>query len=250
MKEQKMPKKRRSRAGIYTMLSLVIFILLGLVAFVAFANKQTLDQINVLEEKLLQGNEAVEDINMKLGQIQKDMDVADELETPLKEDSSEDIGRKDDLSELDTAVFKSSDFPFTFEYDPDWLLSEPGDEQEIAGEPVISLQSNELSLLSPEDASYIEDALQLEGADYVDSTVLITFLENEDIESATEAFYDEIARFERVEVLTIGAYQVEVYQNENSFSLMDDYFVEYGSDVLVFTVSSGKYAGELIQTLK
>lgn len=250
MEEKKIIKKRRSRAGMYTLLGLVFFVTLGLFAFSVFTYSEINSQFNRLEERFVQNTDALEDLNVKINEMTKEEPTADVEESEVSSQANSEIVDVVTLSD-DSTVFNEAGFPFSFEYDTDWSISTPRNELKLAGQSFLDLNQNEIALFSKEDVDAIEDALQIEDADFGPPTVKVTYLKGEDLNSAPETFYEsDDDGYERVEVMTIGAYQTEVFQETSGITATEDSFIEFGNDVLVVSTLSSKYAKSIISSIK
>lgn len=250
MEEKKIVKKRRSRAGMYTLLGLVFFVVLGLFAFSVFTYSEVSGQFDRLEERFVQNTDALEDLNVKINEMTKDEPVVDKEQnelTSLNNSKTVDVV----TASGEVVVFDEPSFPFSFEYDAEWSISTPRKELKLARQSFLDLNQNEVALFSKEDIDAIEDALQIEDADFGPPTVKITYLKGEDLRSAPETFYEsDNDEYERVEVMTIGAYQTEVFQETSGITATEDSFIEFGNDVVVVSTLSNKYTKSIISSIK
>lgn len=255
MKEQKVARKRSSKKAIYTLLFLLLFVSLVSLFFTAYTYGQLTQQNAKIEEIALRQNDAVEDINLKLNDLAKN-------DTPEKENSSNDKDDLDaDLKELEASAvessnssrvktFKDSSFPFTFSYNSTWSLITESSPLKISGQEISEVAENEVKLLSPEDKTYVNEAVELGNSDFVNFTTAILYFADEDIDTAVESYYGSVSDAERVEVMRVGAYQVEVYQGSSGITESDDYFVKYDSGTIVVSVTTAQFAEEIIKTIE
>lgn len=257
MKEQKVSRKRSSKKAIYTLLFLLLFVSLVSLFFTVYTYGQLTQQNTKFEGIALRQNDAVEDINLKLNDLAKNAAPEKEIENSSNTKDDLDVDLKElEISAVESSsssrvkTFKDSSFPFTFSYNSTWSLITESNPLKISGQEISEVAENEVKLLSPEDKTYVNEAVELGSSDFVNFTTSMTYFADEDIDTAIETYYGSVSDAERVEVMRVGAYQVEVYQGSSGITESDDYFVKYDSGTIVVSVTTAQFAEEIIKTIE
>lgn len=252
---QMRPRKRKSRTGLYALLILILIMLFGVLGFSLFMYSQIDSQLDVLEKRVLENNDIIEDLNLQMNDVVSGSEVDKNSLQSNTNEVQKNSRTSTSSSTLTTGVeiktFSNPIFPFNFSYDATWDIGTSDNPITVGDVIVERVKTNQVALLNPEDKTYIEEAVALEGADYVPQTVLITSIVAESVDDAVSDFFSSSSNPERVEVVAVGDFQAEVYQGNEGIADEDHYFVQYDSEtVIVLSGLSAKYIEDVLKTIE